>query len=156
MNQKSFTCIFFTSLTLLMLASCQQKSSSQENGNLLNGEGVEVSDAWARPGAEGRMSAAYFLVSNFNGEDDVLLSVETNVAQTAEVHESYEREDGMMGMREIPKLDLPAQSTVRFEQGGLHVMLIDLTRRLSEGDTFKLKLVFENGDSATIDVPVRL
>ena len=117
---------------------------------------MEVSDAWARPGAEGRMSAAYFLVSNSNGEDDVLLSVETNVAQTAEVHESYEREDGMMGMREIPKLDLPAQSTVRFEQGGLHVMLIDLTRRLSEGDTFKLKLVFENGDSATIDVPVRL
>lgn len=156
MNNKSFTGILFTALTILLLASCQQESERQENNDLMQGEGVEVSDAWARPGAEGRMSAAYFQISNFNSEDDVLVSVETDVAQTAEVHESYEREEGMMGMREVPNLDIPAQSTVRFEQGGLHVMLMDLTRQISEGDTFQLTLAFEKGDSVTVDVPVRL
>jgi len=156
MNRQSFAGIFFTAFTLLLLASCQQESDRQETDALMQGEGVEVSDAWARPGAEGRMSAAYFKISNFNSEDDVLVSVETDVAQTAEVHESYEREEGMMGMREVPNLDIPAQSTVRFEQGGLHVMLIDLTQQITDGDTFQLTLAFEKGDSVTVDVPVRL
>ena len=120
------------------------------------GEGIEVQEAWARPGADGRMIAAYFLISNFNSEDDVLTSIETEVAQNAEVHESYEREEGMMSMRDVPRLDLPAQSTVRFEQGGLHVMLMQLTRKLSDGDTFKLTLTFEKNDPITVEIPVRL
>ncbi len=153
---KAFTGIFFTFTALLLLASCQQESNNQADDELMQGEGIEVSDAWARPGAEGRMSAAYFLVSNFNDEDDVLTNVEADAAQTAEVHESYEREEGMMGMRAVPQLDVPAQSSVRFEQGGLHVMLMDLTRQLSEGDTFQLTLTFQSGDSVSVDVPVRL
>jgi copper(I)-binding protein len=148
--------ILFLSAVLLLMASCQQSSQDQAKDEMMQGEGIEVSDAWARPGAEGRMSAAYFLISNFNTEADKLVSVETEVAGAAEVHESYEREEGMMGMREVPELDLPAQSTIRFEQGGLHVMLMDLTQQLSDGDTFQLTLAFEKGDSVTVDVPVRL
>ena len=148
--------ILFLSAVLLLMVSCQQSSQDQANDEMMQGEGIEVSDAWARPGAEGRMSAAYFLISNFNTEADKLVSVETEVAGAAEVHESYEREEGMMGMREVPELDLPAQSTIRFEQGGLHVMLMDLTQQLSDGDTFQLTLAFEKGDSVTVDVPVRL
>lgn len=122
----------------------------------MDGEGIEVAEPWARPGSEGRMSAAYFLINNFKEEDDVLLSVETDVAEAAEVHESYEREEGMMSMREVPQLDLPAQSTVRFEQGGLHVMLMQLNRQLSDGDMFELTLMFENNEPVTVEVSVRL
>lgn len=153
---KTFAGFFLTAITFLLFVSCQQEANEENNTAAIQGDGIQVSDAWARPGAEGRMSAAYFLVSNFNMEDDKLLSVDTDVARTAEVHESYEREEGMMGMREVPQLDLPAQSTVRFEQGGLHVMLMDLTQQLSDGDMFKLTLAFEKADSVTVDVPVRL
>ena len=153
---KTFAGLFLTAITFLLFVSCQQEASEESNSVALQGDGIQVSDAWARPGAEGRMSAAYFLVSNFNMEDDKLISVDTDVARTAEVHESYEREEGMMGMREVPQLDLPAQSTVRFEQGGLHVMLMDLTQQLSDGDMFQLTLAFENADSVVVDVPVRL
>lgn len=146
----------FTIFTLLILTTCQQESDQQDSDTFIEGDGIEVVDPWARPGVEGRMSAAYFLISNFNSEEDVLTSVETDVAQSAEVHESYEREEGMMSMREVPQLDLPAQSTVRFEQGGLHVMLMQLTRQLSDGDTFELTLTFEKSDSVTVEVPVRL
>lgn len=156
MNNKSFTGILFAALIVLLFVSCQQESERQENNDLIQGEGVEVSDAWARPGAEGRMSAAYFQITNFNSEADLLTSIETDVAQNAEVHESYEREEGMMSMREVPQLDLPAQSTVRFEQGGLHVMLIQLTRQLSDEDTFELTLFFEKNDPVTVEIPVRL
>lgn len=122
----------------------------------MTGEGIQVEDAWARPGGEGRMSAVYFLISNYNAEDDVLVSVQSDVAQNVEVHESYEREEGMMGMREVPDLELPGQSTVRFEQGGLHVMLMQLTRQLADGDSFELTLTFQKNEPVTIEVPVRL
>jgi|AntRauTorcE11897_2_1112592.scaffolds.fasta_scaffold00872_11 copper(I)-binding protein len=156
MNTKSLLFTLLTGLALLFIASCQQESNEQEASTKMPGEGIEVQEAWARPGADGRMSAAYFLISNFNSEDDVLTSIETEVAQNAEVHESYEREEGMMSMRDVPRLDLPAQSTVRFEQGGLHVMLMQLTRQLSDGDTFKLTLTFEKNDPITVEIPVRL
>lgn len=151
--------LFFGTLIiyiLLIFTACQQGSDNEASTSLMEGEGIEVVDPWARPGVEGRMSAAYFLISNFKDEDDVLTSVETDAAQTAEVHESYEREEGMMSMREVPNLDLPAKSTVRFEQGGLHVMLMQLTRQLSDGDTFELTLRFENNEPVTVEVPVRL
>lgn len=156
MNIKSLVFGTLIILTLLFFTACQQESNQQDSATLMEGEGIEVVDPWARPGSEGRMSAVYFLISNFNDEDDVLTSVDTNVAQNAEVHESYEREEGMMSMREVPQLDLPAQSTVRFEQGGLHVMLMQLNRQLSDGDTFELTLTFEKSEPVTVEVPVRL
>jgi periplasmic copper chaperone A len=77
-------------------------------------------------------------------------------AQNVEVHESYEHEDGMIGMREVRDLEIPAQSTVRFEQGGLHIMLIQLTRQLRDGDIFELTLSFENHGDVSFDILVRL
>lgn len=153
---KKFFLLIISILIALLASGCQQESDSQNNDELVAGDGIHVEEAWARPGGEGRMSAAYFLISNFDTEDDVLVSVQSNVAQNVEVHESYEREEGMMGMREVTDLELPGQSTVRFEQGGLHVMLIQLTRQLTEGDSFELTLTFQNSDPVTIEVPVRM
>ncbi|MFO7848148.1 MAG: copper chaperone PCu(A)C [Balneolaceae bacterium] len=136
--------------------SCQQRSDDTPDEQLTEGEGIEVDGAWSRPAAEGRMSAAYFLITNYSNEDDVLASVESDIAQSTEVHESYEREEGMMGMREVEELEIPSQSTVRFEQGGVHIMLIQVTRRLAEGDSFELTLNFEDHGPITIEVPVQM
>ncbi len=130
--------------------------SEKQADPLIEGEGISIEGAWARPASEGRMSAAYFLITNFEDQDDKLVGVASDVARLVEIHESYESGEGMMGMRELPEVDLPAQSTVRFEQGGLHIMLIQATRNLSDGDTFELTLQFENSNSQTIRVPVRL
>lgn len=149
---------YLASLLLLsvLIAGCQQDGESGTELNLAEGSGINIEGAWARPASEGRMSAAYFLITNFDDEQDLLLSVQSDVARNVEVHESYEREEGMMGMREITDLEIPGQSTVRFEQGGLHIMLIQLTRQLQDGDTFDLTLTFENHGEITVTVPARL
>jgi len=139
---------------LLFAISCSGETEQQEQ--VIDGDGIQIEGAWARPASEGRMSAAYFLITNFEESDDALISVESDVAQLVEVHESYEREEGMMGMREVPEVELPSESTVRFQQGGLHIMLIQVTRTLADGDTFELTLNFSNSESQTIEVPVRL
>lgn len=146
--------LYLLSFTLLFAISCI--GETEKNEPEITGDGVQIEGAWARPASEGRMSAAYFLISNFELESDTLVSVESDVAQLVEIHESYEREEGMMGMREVPQVEIPSQSTIRFQQGGLHIMLIQVTRTLADGDTFELTLNFSNSESQTIEVPVRL
>jgi copper(I)-binding protein len=66
---------------------------------------------------------------------------------------------GMMTMRAVDKLPLPAGKTVELKAGGYHVMLMDLAKPLKEGDSVPLKLTFEDkgGKKVTQDViaPVR-
>ncbi|REL38908.1 copper chaperone PCu(A)C [Rhodohalobacter sp. SW132] len=150
------TTLFLFSGILLLIAGCGGSSDDSGDTALSDATGIHIEDAWARPGSEGRMSAAYFIISNFDDETDILRSVASDVARNVEIHESYESEEGMMGMREIQNLEIEAGSTVRLEQGGLHVMLIQLTRQLQDGDTFELTLTFENHGEMTITVPARL
>ncbi|CAN5199558.1 hypothetical protein BH23BAC3_BH23BAC3_28520 [soil metagenome] len=143
-------------IVLFLFPGCEQETETARDNNLEGQTGIHLEGAWARPGSEGRISAAYFLITNFGDEPDILLSAESDVARNVEVHESYESEEGMIGMREVLDLEIPAQSTVRFEQGGLHIMLIQLTRQLQDGDSFNLTLTFENHGTLMTEIPVRL
>jgi periplasmic copper chaperone A len=140
---------------LFLIAGCEAEQP-RTDAEMIDGEGIHIEGTWARPASEGRMSAAYFLITNFEDEPDTLLSVQSDVARLVEIHESYEREEGMMGMREITELEIPARATVRLEQGGLHIMLIQVTRTLADGDTFELTLNFTGHGEKTIEIPVRL
>lgn len=145
-----------TFLLILMNGCGNGEERADEEEILTDAEGIHIEGAWARPGSEGRMSAAYFLITNFDDLPDTLLSANSNIAQLTEIHESYEREDDMVGMREVGTVEIPGNSTVRFEQGGLHVMLIQLTETLVDGDSFELSLEFAGHGEIIVDVPVRL
>lgn len=136
-----------------IFTSCSGDTS--ESQGRFEGEGITIEGAWARPAGEGRISAAYFLISNFEEEPDTLISVQSDAARMVEVHESYQQEDDMVGMREVPELEIPANSTVRLEQGGLHVMLIQLEQALTEGDEIELVLEFAIAGEQTLSVPVQ-
>ena len=51
---------------------------------------------------------------------------------------------GVMKMRAVPVLDLPAGKTVELTSGGYHVMLQDLKTALPKGSVVPLTLVFRN------------
>jgi periplasmic copper chaperone A len=142
-------------LTTLVFAGCQSDNQDNSRSGLIDGEGIAVEGQWARPGNEGRMSAGYFLISNFEEEPDTLIGVSSNVAQLTEIHESYEQEEGMMGMRERPVVVIPPKSTIRFEPGGLHVMFIQLTKPLIEEETFDLTLHFAKQGDIVVSMQVR-
>ena len=57
-------------------------------------------------------------------------------------------------MRHLHSLEVPAQGSVAFEPGGLHLMLIDLKEPLVAGKGFPLTLVFE--EAGEIQVTVRI
>lgn len=148
---KTLLFLLFSSLSILFFACRAEEQSSEK----IVGEGIAVEGTWARPGIEGGNSAAYFLITNFEQEPDTLLSIQSDVAQIVEVHESYQQDNYMAGMREAGKVEIPANSTVKFEQGGLHVMLMQLAKPLSDGDSFEITLNFASHNNITLDIPVR-
>jgi copper(I)-binding protein len=103
---------------------------------------VEVHDAWARATVPGQKSGAVYmeLVARENLR---LTAIRTAAAETAEVHQ-MKMEKGMMRMRALPFLNLPAGQPVQLEPGGYHVMLFDLKRSLVAGQKLKLELTLED------------
>jgi periplasmic copper chaperone A len=153
--RSAHTKLFLTFIILLILASCNTENDASDTVEMMTGEGIDFQNAWARPGSEGRMSAGYFRLINHESEPDTLTGVSSGVANLTEIHESYEMEGGMMGMREVPELVIPPQSTVNFEPGGLHIMFIQLTEPLIADEEIELTLTFTRSGEKTISVEVR-
>ena len=136
------------SITLLALAlfSCSPAAPQEP--------AIDVDGAWARPTLPGKStSAAYFTISNRGGSDDTLLAV-TSSSGTAEVH-SMSTDGGIMRMRKLDRLPLPAGSTVKLEPGGTHVMLTGLDEPLVEGQRIELSLRFGKSPRRTVAAEVR-
>lgn len=108
-----------------------------------------------RPAASGGTSAAYFTYSNSLDIPDTLTSVNSSVARAIQVHESYETEDGMMGMREQEQVAIPAGERLFFKQGGLHIMLMDVREDLSPGDSVTVELEFKQAGKISKTLPVQ-
>ncbi|MCW8880804.1 MAG: copper chaperone PCu(A)C [Sedimenticola sp.] len=117
-------------------------------------EKVMVSDAYVRAVPPGQPNSASFMVlSNHSAEDLVLVGAESDVAKAVELH-SHTMKDGMMRMRQVEKIDLPAGETVQLQPGGLHVMVIGLQQKLVPGEKIDMALVFSDGSKLDLKVPV--
>lgn len=115
---------------------------------------VGVKDAWARASAGAATTGAAYVTLTGGKQADRLVSVSTPLTPMAQVHESS-MDGGMMRMREVPGVAIPAGQTVTFKPGGYHVMLMDLKAPLKAGQTFPLTLKFEHAAPVTVDVAVR-
>jgi copper(I)-binding protein len=113
---------------------------------------VEVKEAWARATpAKAENGAAYMtLVSPV---PDRLVAASTPVAKKAELH-LMSMEGGVMKMRQVSGVALPAGEPVVLKPGGYHIMLLGLTRQLEQGQTFPLTLTFENGGTQTVTATI--
>ena len=62
---------------------------------------------------------------------------------------------GMMQMQEVESIEIPAGETVVLEPGGFHIMLLDLKRELTPGETVEVTLTFETAGEQTVTAEVR-
>ena len=117
--------------------------------------GITVSEAWARPSPMmERAGAAYMVLQNSGAAEDKLLSVESDVAKTIELHETKES-SGMMAMSPVPNIPVPANGKAELKPGGFHVMLIGLNRELKAGDKVQLTLNFEKAGKVPVTAEVK-
>lgn len=131
-------------LSLALLAAAVQAQTS-------------VTHAWARGTVPAQKATGLFL--QLQSKDAArLIGGSTPAAGRVEIHEMA-MEDGVMKMRQINALDLPAGKTVELKPGGYHLMLMDLKSPLKQGDSLTLSLQVERPgkpvETLQLQVPVR-
>jgi len=114
-----------------------------------------VAQPWSRPTPPvATVGAVYFSITNAGSKGDRLTAISSPIARQVEIHESREVQ-GMIQMRALKFVDCPPGTTVRSAPGGLHVMLVGLTRPLTPGMEFPLSLTFQSNRIVNVVVTVK-
>lgn len=108
---------------------------------------------WTRAAGQGGQGAGFLTIRN-SGAADRLLSATTPVAGRTELHTMI-RDGDIMRMRQVEAIAVPAGGAVTLAPGGLHIMLIGLTRPLAVGESVPVTLVFERAGTVTLELAVR-
>lgn len=116
---------------------------------------LTIEAPWARPSiGSATSSAAYMRLENAGDTPDRLMSVTSDVAGQAMIHESR-MEGDVMKMRHVEGgIEVPAHGSAELKPLGLHVMLMGLERPLRDGDTIAMTLRFEKQGEVAIKVKV--
>ena len=114
---------------------------------------VTVKDAWVRATVPQQKATGAFMQLQ-SAQDAKLVSAQSPVAGVVEVHEMA-MDGGVMRMRAVPNLDLPAGKAVDLKPGGYHVMLMDLKAQVKDGDTVPVTLVVEGKDGKRQNIEIK-
>ena len=114
---------------------------------------VTVKDAWVRATVAQQKATGAFMQLQ-SAQDAKLISAQSPEAGVVEVHEMA-MDGGVMKMRAVPSLALPAGKAVELKPGGYHVMLMDLKAQVKDGDTVPVTLVVEGQDGKRQNIEIK-
>jgi periplasmic copper chaperone A len=97
--------------------------------------------------------AGYAVLVNDGDREVVITSARSGHFGAVEIHTMTEGADGVMRMRRLPELRIPAGGELRLQPGGLHFMLFRPREALASGDEAALYLILADGSE--ILVPLR-
>jgi copper(I)-binding protein len=136
---------------------------------------LAISDPWVRPvtleaptpmpdatpmamGETGATinTGGYLIIANSGAEADALVGVSAagDLADAVELHTVIE-EGGMMKMRPVEQIDVPANGEAVLKPGSFHIMFIGVKKELKAGDSVKLSLTFARAGTVEVDAVVR-
>ena len=121
---------------------------------LASAEGLSVSDAWIRSGPPGAPLAGYATFANGDAEALRIVGATSAAFERVELHE-MRMADGVMRMRKLDAVEVPAGKTVPFAPGGNHLMLHGARSPLAPGATVAIEFVDAAGRRTTVPFEVR-
>jgi len=137
--------ILFIVLFIVCSFNAQAQTMSQS---------IMVMDGWIRltpPIAKN--SAAYFTLHNMSDKAVTLVEVKTEIAETAMMHDVV-IDKSMARMVHLPELTIDSGDQVIFAPGGKHLMLVNLTQKLSADQEVKLTFSLKSGEIITTTMKV--
>ncbi|MEM7048171.1 MAG: copper chaperone PCu(A)C [Acidobacteriota bacterium] len=133
----------------IALASTRSESQQEPAGDV-----VAIMNAWVREAhPEAPVNAGYLTLINVGSEDVTLIGLTSPSFGQVELHEMA-KVDGLMKMRRLAQVVIPAGGQVRFEPGGQHLMLKEPTKAPVRGDAIEVTLTFLSGRSQKATLPV--
>jgi copper(I)-binding protein len=135
---------FILAISLFILSFYSQSVFAKANDD------ITVSNQYVRAIPPGQPnSAAFMKFTNNSAKTHSIVNAKSNVAAIVELH-THTHKDGMMQMRRVDKIDIPANGSTTLQPGGLHIMLIKLHDDLKPGDPVIITLEFADGSSKEI------
>ena len=117
-------------------------------------EFITVSEPRIRATAPGQtVSGAFMTLVNNSETAYALTSVSFSGASSVEIHETSMHE-GMMRMRKVSHIDIPANGSAALKPGSYHIMLIGLEKGLKAGTAETLTLTFSDDSQKTVEALV--
>jgi len=136
--------LLFVLLAVAVLCACGKGASAPPSAHSLP-------TAWIRLGPpDAMMLAGYLGIDNTSDTPLHLQRIDSDAFGAITVHQT-EVIDGVSRMREVPDLTLPPGGRVVLAPGGMHLMLMQPTRPLHEGDRVMLRLHWSQGDALRTD-----
>ncbi len=116
---------------------------------------LDVHGAWARPADSGLVSAAYLVIVNRDTAPVTFLGASSPMAESVSLHETME----MAGMVHMMPLDsaqvIAANDSLVLAEGGKHLMVTGLRRKVAPGDSLPLTLSFADNKTIVLTAVVR-
>lgn len=100
-------------------------------------------------------AAGYGAITNRGRAADRLIAAASPVAAKVSIHESRS-DHGVMSMRALSGISIPAGSTVALAPGGLHLMLEGLKRPSTVGGRVPITLTFARAGAVRAELAVRI
>ena len=138
----------------LLLAGCSPKVEVSQNGIEVSQVKVRLSSAGmaGMHDNDGTPAAGFMTIKNANGQADTLLGVSADFGD-AELHETVML-DGVMSMRPVAGLEIPAGAMVELRSGSYHIMIMNPRAGINEGDVVNITLKFEKAGEVVVPAHV--
>lgn len=114
---------------------------------------VKVEDAWVRATVAPQKATGAFMQLT-SARPAQVVAASSPVAAVVEIHE-MKMDGGVMKMRAVDALPLPAGQAVALKPGSYHVMLMGLKAPIKAGETVPLTLTVEGEDKQRTAVEIK-
>ncbi|NQW02023.1 MAG: copper chaperone PCu(A)C [Rhodospirillales bacterium] len=146
------TISLLAAMAVVFLLQGTNPGHADAHSNSVKAGDLTVHSIWARPTApSAKTGAAYFVIENNGTADDVLTGVTGSISGKTEIHQTT-MDGGIMKMRHVGRVDIPAGGSAMLAPGGFHIMFMGLHGPIKVGDQFPLTLTFEKNGSVEITV----
>ena len=148
--------------TTIGLCACDNSMETADNSNLPTtaiastnaADLITIVEPRIRATAPGQtVSGAFMTLVNDSETAYALTSVSFSGASVVEIHETS-MDDGMMRMRKVSQIDIPANGSAELKPGSFHIMLIGLEKEMKAGTAETLTLTFSDDSQKTIEALV--
>lgn len=113
-----------------------------------------IDQAWVRLSPNKEAPSAGYFVAHGGDAGAQIRGVITDYALKVEMHESVDK-DGVMSMKPVESVDVPAKGTVAFAPGGKHLMLWGVNDTAISRGKMQLTFLMGNGDRLLVDAVIR-
>lgn len=114
---------------------------------------LKIENPHARVTIAGRPAAGYMKIHNASNKADALVSASSPMAERVELH-THLMENGIMKMRPVQKVEVPANGAVTFGSGDFHLMIFGPKSDVKPGKELPITLTFASAASVTVDFAV--